>query len=165
MMNKKQIKTLLINALISPELLILLLAVVGNVLFGPRIASALRASSVSEAQLQFLIGAPIACFLLALKDVKEVLFPDATNRRLLHDWSDYPVLQGTCYIGLAYLLLFMSLAAAFYIFPISPKSALGAPTLAASILGSIVSYSTIFHAKNTVRHLLEKAGASTDRGA
>jgi len=160
-MHKQQIKTLLINALISPEMGILLLAMACSVFFGSRIALALSASSVSDAKLRFLIGAPIGCFMFALKDVKEVLFPDAANRHLLHEWPDYPVLQGTCYIGLAYLLLFMGIAAAFYIFPISPKSALGAPALAASIVGSIVSYFTIFHAKNTVRHLLEKEHTST----
>ena len=161
-MTKEHIRQIAITALISPELLVLLLAVACGALFGSHIATAMQSTAVSDAHLRFVIAAPISLLLLGLNGAKEILFPDTANRHVLHTWPDYPLLQDTYYIGLAYLLIFTAIAAGFYISPISPKSAFGTPMLSASVLGSIVSYATLFHAKNTVRHILEKEDAPTN---
>lgn len=151
------------SIIFCPEMAVLLSAPATGIWYGSAISDFFASVTFSTDKMQWLASIPIAVLVVSSTDWRNILAPEHPRNTLLQQWPDYPMVRVIYFAGLAYQVLFSVVASSFFIFDLSPVSPFGFPTLAASVIGSLVGYVTIFGAKVNVQRELDRIDATKVR--
>lgn len=139
---------------ISPEFLVILLAIAIYILWGERLDQYLKKVKLNQDTLKYIFSIPCVMYVWILKKNNSILQRDNANTKILVEWEGYKDLKNVLYIGIIYATISVVLCLGIALIYIN--SALHIITfISGFLIISIVAISFYF-AEGTIKDIFTK---------
>jgi len=144
-------------ALISPEMLVVLMALFWLLNVPEFLSSATDAASTAPQAVKYVSLIPAGVLVWSITEAKSILFPAEDAKGVLVSWPRYGELRQRVVIGLLFNLTFAVMATFLWVAPSYLSEPREVILTGMSILGSVVCASTLLTASLTVRAIAKNA--------
>lgn len=151
----KSIRSFLTVVLISPEFLLILVAIAIGNLFGTKLVTIIPENALRTEVVKWAALLPVGPLAFSIKNWRELLAPDHKAAEILADWPERDLLFMTFKVGITYQVLFAIVALLFWVFDNQIRTRYGIPLFTISILASIVSVASHYFGWIKLRLLLD----------
>lgn len=158
-----RVKDNLVSVFVSFEFLIFLGTLLAYPLFSDRIAALAAQLGDDSEKIKWLALIPVALLGWMIANAKELLFPEAPNAELLHDWPDYVMVKDRHIISLVSGALCSAFSVGVWMFCAVSTNALAFTVLTASILISIATFASYHLATVKIRNILNAQKANSNK--
>lgn len=149
-----------ITFVVSPELLIILVAILVGNQYGNDLIKVIPDTVLRPEVVKWASSLPVCLGVFSFTNWKELLSPEHKNNHLLAEWPDRDLLTIRFYVGIIYQAFFLLVAVFFWVCDPMIKTQYGLPFFVFAILGSIVSVATHYVALIQLRLILDAAKTS-----
>lgn len=142
---------------ISPEMVILLMAWLLVANFESSTNSLAASLDVNEDLVQYLIFLPLGLIGWIAKEAKDLIFADAEHAKQLVNWPDYWRLKVTIVIAFAFAVVFLLMAAIPWLSKSGISTGNGLVLFVAGIVGTVTVATSVYFAHISVKEIFHKA--------
>jgi hypothetical protein len=139
---------------ISPEFLVLLAGIL-LVTFGEILLNSMLSRLNGMEAIKYLAAFPVAVLVLSFKDANQLLFPSEEKMDLLSGWQNYWRFKIVVIAACIWAVVYACLAVCSWVFGNPDKSSYALAVLLTSIVGSGVTYWSVFNARIKIREILK----------
>lgn len=142
--------------LFSPELLIILGAMLINDYFPNTVESVVSTITINENLVSYLMLAPLGLAVWILLEIRNLLQEDNATTNILTDWSDYWRLKTHTRVTIIYAVIFGLISLVPWCSEFVLKSRIGFLLFITSLLGQLCVALSLYNARIRVKEIIAK---------